>query len=58
MVLDSGLEGEYLQFLYIECEGVVMRRGTHPPKDTDAVARLQLTDDIAELFGGFIGGAV
>ena len=58
MVLESGLEGEYLQFLHVEREGVVMRGGTRPPRDPDVVARLQLSDDIAELFGGFIGGTV
>ena len=58
MVLDSGLEGEYFQFLYVERERVVMGGGTHSARDTNVVTGLQLSDDITELFSGFVGGAV
>lgn len=58
LVLDSGLESEDFQFFHIESEGVVMGRGTHTTRDPDVVARLELSNNIAELLCGFIGGAV
>ncbi len=35
-----------------------MRGRTHSTRDPDMVARLQLPDDIPELFGGFVRSAV